>query len=255
MELKKNDKIIVIAGVIVLIISGIGIALYASPSGEVGVGEINPPTKTFYYIWNENSRETTLGGGNLFVSKKTPFEDTFNISVDEGCVLATVSLHLTWTDDVTYGIIKKRGLDTMDAKVSYNGKELDASSKGEGDYWFNFTINNKPEDRSIEAKNESEAEQSIKESVYDKNSASFKVTVNIQTGERIWRLLKYMKDKGNSFDLSASYTYYSYILEEKNSSSEDSGGEENVTEGKNLPASGHGIGEFYRNLGYGKGMI
>ncbi|HEC89056.1 MAG TPA: hypothetical protein ENI44_00535 [Thermoplasmatales archaeon] len=254
MELKKNDKIIVIAGVIILIISAIGIALYTSPSGRE-VGEITPPSKTFFYTWNKESRETTLGEGKFFVNKKTPFEQTFNISVDEGCVLNTINIHLTWTDDVTYGIIKKKGLDTLDAKVVCNGKELDASTKGNGDYWFNFTINEKPEDGSIEAKNESEVEQSIKDSIYNKNSASFTVTVRIETGERLWRLLKYLKDKGNDFDLSATYTYYYYTIEENTSSENSSGGEENVPQGGDIPTSGHGIGEFYRNLGYGIGMI
>ena len=254
MELKKNDKIILIVGVTVLIISAIGIALYTSPSGERGVGEFQPSMKTFSYTWRENVGDKSFG--EKFVNKKTPFEDTFNISVDKGDVLTTVSFHLTWQDDVTYGILIKKGLDTMDAKISYGGINQKNSSKGSGDYWFNFTINSRPKDDTVLAMNESDALQAIKESVSGKNTASFESTISIKTGERIIHLLKYIKDKGNNFELSAYYTYYSISsFEELENDTEDNGGGNNVSEGSDLPLSGHGIGEFYRNLGYGRGMI
>ncbi|HDM66796.1 MAG TPA: hypothetical protein ENG62_00205 [Thermoplasmatales archaeon] len=192
------------------------------------------------------------------MEKKKPFEDTYVISVDEEnlAVLTSVSINLVWEDDVTYGIFSKKGLDTLTATVSYNGREQKNTTKGSGNVWFNFTINDIPEE-TIQAHNLSEAQKQLEERYSTKNSASFDVTVSIETGERLVRLLKYLKDKGNAFELKAEYVCYTLSnVEEKNSSggSSSSGGSEG-NPSEVIEGTGHGIGEFYRNLGYGRGMI
>ena len=48
-----------------------------------------------------------------------------------------------------------------------------------------------------------------------KDTASFDTKITIKTGEKIWRPLKYFKDKGNGFDLTVTYTYYCPVVTEE----------------------------------------
>lgn len=260
MNLKKNDKIILITGIVILIVSAIGIALYTSPSAsEEGIGEMEPALKTFSYTWKQNTQEIAPLGDILTVDKKTPFEDSFQILLPSGNVITSVDINLKWEDDVTYGLLFKKGLDTLTAKISHNGEEKPvASSTGSGNHWFNFTINNQPSDGTVSGVNRDDAKDTIANLVSGQNSASFDVTVSIETGERIWRLFKYLKDKGNDFELTVKYTYYTYELNEQtqgNSTNDETNNEETPATGENINNDGHGIGEFYKNLGYGRGMI
>ena len=70
----------------------------------------------------------------------------------------------------------------------------------------------------------------------------------------MFRLLKFIKDKGNDFSLTARYTYYSYKLETED---DDSGNDSDDEDIKDTGGSdyGHNVGNFYVNLGYGRGMI
>ena len=74
--------------------------------------------------------------------------------------------------------------------------------------------------------------------------------LSVETGERIFRLLKFLRDQGNDFELSASYVYYEYTLEEPEDDDDD---DDMKSTGDDY--SDHNIGEFYINLGYGRGMI
>ncbi len=254
MELKKSDKMILIIGVIILILSAIGIALYTSPPGEEKIGEIQIE-KTFSPTWLKEEKEINLGE-SLFVERSKPFEDTYTITVEEGeaAVLTSVNISLSWEDDVTYGIFFKKGLDTLTATITCAGREKKNISKGSGDIWFNFSINSVPSEEVVTAYNDSDARNKLREEYKGKDSASVDVTISIETGERRIRLLKYLKDKGNDFTLKARYTYYvlSEVVEEVEGSEETGG---SSSGGESIVETGHGIGEFYRNLGYGRGMI
>ena len=70
----------------------------------------------------------------------------------------------------------------------------------------------------------------------------------------MFRLLKFLKDKGNDFELTATYTYYTCTLQELDLPTEDvDGGDDTKTTGDT--GFDHNVGEFYVNLGYGRGMI
>ena len=59
MPLKKNDKIILIVGVVIIIAAAIGIALYTSvDSDDLEIPE-EPENKTFEVSWTKNSK--TMG--------------------------------------------------------------------------------------------------------------------------------------------------------------------------------------------------
>ena len=97
------------------------------------------------------------------------------------------------------------------------------------------------------AENKDEAFEIIKNENYMKNKATFNFDVSISTGERIWRPLNYIKDKGNDFEVKAKYTYYEVNLMEPEEDEDKPTGDD---DGYNTA-----IGEFYKNLCYGRGMI
>jgi hypothetical protein len=84
-----------------------------------------------------------------------------------------------------------------------------------------------------------------------KNEVDVDVSVSVQIGERFPRIFKIRRDQGNDFDLKASYTYYKYTLEEPEEPNDD----DDDVKPSGDDGSNHNIGEFYINLGYGRGMI
>ena len=64
--------------------------------------------------------------------------------------------------------------------------------------------------------------------------------------------MKWTRDKGNEFDLVATYTYYTYDLDDTDSSDDNDDDDDTKNTGDDF---GHNVGEFYVNLGYGRGMI
>jgi hypothetical protein len=209
MALKKNDKIIAIAGVLILIVAAISIVvLYGS---QEKVEEITPVTTAFDVKWIKGSGvvpATQLG--QLFAGKKADYTKSLVISAPAGSVLTKVEFKFNWKDDHTYGLLKNKpkGLDTVTAKIAM-GDETPQSypSTGKGNKTFSFDVGNMPQDESVDAADISEVEQIVKDNSTDKNEASFKITVNCKIGEKRLRLLKYIKDKGNGFNLQVTYEY------------------------------------------------
>ena len=251
MMLKKNDKIILIVGVVILILAGIGIAMYTVPdNGEDEVGEASQKEKTYTYTWEQETADKTIGS-TLYADKNEPYEESHMISTRDGTVLTNVEFILSWTDDSTYGLLVTRGQDTLTAEITNNGNTKMESSQGEGNLTFTFNVHSRPSSDSVLAEDKSEAEQIINNMLSDKNSAEFDVMVSVQTGESIFRLLKYLRDQGNDFELTASYTYYEYTLQEPENDTNDDDDMKDTGD----DSFDHNIGEFYINLGYGRGMI
>jgi hypothetical protein len=250
MDLKKNDRIILIVGVVILVISGIGIALYTAPSNDKPLGEAHVGYNEYTYTWSQKTGEQVIGD-SLYAGKSSPYSSAVIIKSDPGVVITSVEFKLDWEDDVTYGLIRKKGLDTLNAIIAYGANEKSDSSLGSGNHSFLFTLNERPKDGKFEAASVQDAQDIIDELTSGKNSATFDVTVTVDTGERIFRLFKFLKDKGNDFELTASYTYYTCNLKESEPP-DDSGDETKATGDDGFD---HKVGEFYVNLGYGRGMI
>lgn len=249
MDLKKNDKIILVAGVVILVIAAIGVAVYTSPdTGEIKSGNTEPEYETYSYTWVRNTGETTIDD-SLYVGKNSPYSDSFTITTSSGSVLTDVEVQINWEDDSTYGLLIKKGEDTLTADVGQQGSEpIHESSKGGGNMTFAFNLNDIPSSDSVLAEDKSDAGSIIDGMFSGENAESFDAGVSINTGERMVRLFKWLKDKGNAFELKAKYTYYVYEIEEpevpdENKTTGDDGG---------YPAA---LGEFYKNLCYGRGMI
>jgi hypothetical protein len=249
MNLKKNDKIILIIGVVILIIAGAGIALYTTDETSAKAVDEIEDSYEYSYTWTPKDGNMDLDI-DAFVGKKSVYEEVYDVASNSGTVLTSVNIKLIWEDDVTYGILFEKGLDTLSAEVIYKGKSEEKKSEGNGTLKFLNTINTPPKADTIIAEDYDEAENIIRGNIENMNKASFNVKVTINTGERIWRLLKFFRDKGNNFDLTAEYTYYIYSLEEVEDDYDDDDDFVDTGLGFN-----HKVGEFYVQLGYGRGMI
>ena len=211
-SLKKNDKIIVIVAVVVLVIAGVGVAMYQSPKTTT------PPAsttgvKTYDVVWTlRNGSLTTISD---FAGKKSPYQSNIDIPVGN---IKTITFNLTWTDDhMTF--FKRMGLDTLTLEIitpdgsSYIEANRSAPVTGKGTVMRTLTPNIIPPVTQIKADDEQAAMAKLKQKPYYDNSWTDKdinVTVSVKIGEI--RILKKMQDKGNNFDLTVSYQYYDGTL-------------------------------------------
>ena len=226
MSLAKTDKIIAIVAVIILVAAAISIIVYTQTYEEPEKVTVEPKEKTFDVTWSKDTGEMSSIHGE---AKKT-YEDTINVNIPSSkiCVLTNVEITINWEDDHTYGILTKKGLDTLTGEITpSNGDTVSDSSKGSGNMTYSFSIYSKPSSSTITAKDEAEAISKIKDQYSGKDSASFDVAITVKTGERIFRFLKYLKDKGNDFDIEVTYTYYYAELNEEEKSSGDDNGSTN----------------------------
>ena len=208
MVLSRNDKIITVSAVVILIIAAFAIVLYHEPAPEITV---TPMTKTYDVTWTRETGERVVTNE---VSKKKQYTCNFSIDIPEGSVLNSADVQVTWKDDHAYGLILKRGYDTLTVKISLGGKTETHNKKGSGNETFKFSINEIPTVDSVEANDSYVAEDIIKGMFTGKNSASFDVTADVKIGEPFWRPLKHFMDKGNDFNLKITYEYYTPMIEE-----------------------------------------
>jgi len=253
MNLKKNDKLILIVGVVILIVAAIAIAFYTSADVDDIDVFTESDKKTFDITWNEVSTEMPVINGKAEKS----YSESESISSPDGSILTKVEFQLIWADDYTTGLLINKGEDTLTAKIGKPGAEPEIkTSTKQGTITFSFPVNDRPSDNYVEAEDSDEAKDIVDEWFPNENEASFDVKVNVQTGERFgFRILKNIRriqDKGNNFNLKITYTYYVFNIEEP---------EEDGNDGDDVPPTGLGgdyngaCGEFYKNLCYGRGMI
>jgi len=242
-NLRKSDKMIAIVGVIILIVAGVGIALYTSAPETKTI--VEPEEMLYYPVFTAEYGEMTISD---YAGKTKTYSDTVSITgLPSGGVLTSVDFQITWQDDKTIGLIFKRGYDTLTADISYMGETLTHSSKGGGNETLSFSINSVPSADSIEAEDEMEARDLLYQMYSGKDEASFDVTVTVKTGEPLRRPLKYLGDKGNAFEIKITYNYYCVDLEVKETGDGNDDYTEEIYEGS--------VGEFYRNICYGRSVI
>ena len=227
MVLSRNDKIIAILAVVILIAVAFAIIFYQPAEEEL------PKTsmlKAYSVTWTKQTGEKAITEG-LYAGKKSPYTGNFSIDVPEGSVLTSANVEVTWKDDHTYGLIFKRGLDTLTVKINLGGKTETYNGKGSGNKTFTFSIDEVPADDIVEANDIYAVEENMTIMFSGKNSASFDVEASIKTGEKIRRPLKYLRDKGNRFNLKIYYEYYIPLIEETNGGDEVPPEEPPVEEG------------------------
>ena len=236
MNLKKSDKIIAIVGVLILIIAAVGIILYAPSSSNEGKGEKQESQK-YYVKWTSHSGELATITGEAY----TEYNDQFVVGVAENAVITSVNVQINWQDDNTYGgffgLIKAlvKGQDTLIADIGpVNGKNQTYEGTGEGNETLYFIINDVPQDKVIDLSGSQigvsqSPESSIKKEYQGENSVAFDVSVTVKTGEKfqilkpIRSLINKMKDKGNDFELTITYDYYTFEVTKMPSGSDGNG--------------------------------
>ena len=242
-NLRKSDKMIAIVGVIILIVAGIGIALYTSAPETESI--VEPEEMLYYPVFTAEYGEMTISE----YAGKTAYIDTVSITgVPSGGILTSVDFQITWQDDKIFGLIIKRGYDTLTADISYMGETETHTSTGSAkNETLSFSINSVPSVDYIEAEDEMEARDLLYQMVSGKSEATFDISVVVKTGEKLRRPLKYLGDKGNDFEIKITYNYYRVDLEAEETDDDNDDYTEEIYEGA--------VGEFYRNLCYGRSVI
>lgn len=243
MNLSKNDKIIAIVGVIILIIAAISIAVIISNQEDEEIEE-EVKTELFYVTWTNSSGEMTVDG----VAKKT-YNEPLTVSAPSGHVVTNVDVELTWSDDnVIRGrigsIIKilKGGEDTLTLEITpEDGEAQRKSSTGGGKIEFSFSVNDIPSDEEIDAEDIYEAEDIVEGAYAGQETATFDVSVNVEIGEPYRRPIKRFMDKGDNFKLTITYDYYYPFVEGSDYDDDYEDDDDDMDEGS------------YVNTGYGQG--
>jgi hypothetical protein len=250
MNLNKNDKIILIAGILILIIAAVGVAVYTSPdTDDITAGDTKPEYKNYSYNWKANSGEKTIEE-SMYVDKNSEYSDSFTITTPSGSILTNVDVIVNWEDDNTYGLLRRKGEDVLTIEINQRGSAPKTESSEGGGYMnFTFKVNDLPTSDLVFAEDKQDAKEIIEGMFPDENFASFDITASIDTGERLLRFLQFIRDQGNDFELKLKYTYYSCLIEEPHDEDE----EDKNTGSDSLYTSA--LGEFYKNLCYGRGMI
>jgi len=214
--LKKNDKIVIIVAVVILIFAGVGVAMYQSPQPTTNLNSNIPSEKSYDVIWT--LQNGTLNTISEFAGKKTPYQGTVRISEDN---VKSITFNLSWTDDrMTF--MKRMGLDSLTLEVSmpdgiYYFTETSTSAQITGAGTISHTIIKDiiPPDTPIEAADEEDAQVKLEDQSYFDDSWTDKdisINVSVQIGEL--RILKKLRDQGNDFELKITYQFYDGVLKE-----------------------------------------
>ncbi len=230
-SLKKNDKIIIIVAIVILVIAGAGVAMYQSPQPEEkpfsGMSQ-----KSYNVTWN-------VSDGRLpdtiseYANKNAQYEGTRRIL--EGNI-KSITFNMSWTDD-RMTLLKRMGLDTLTLEVTtpdgmtYTQSNTSARITGKGTITLTVNAGIIPPNQPIEAQDEKEAQTKLMTTPYYDDSWTDKdifINVSVKIGEI--RLLKKIRDKGNGFDLEITYQYYEGMLNldtTKNTGGESTSPDEN----------------------------
>lgn len=225
-SLKKNDKIIVIVAVVILVIAGVGVAMYQSPKTSSSSDQTMPSEKNYEIIRTEkNGSLTTISDS---AGKKSQYEGT--VSIPDGNV-KSITFNLSWTDDrMTF--LKRMGLDSLTLEVTtpdgrtFTETKTSAPITGEGTITRTVSTGIIPPISSIKADNEEDAQAQLKDKYYDDSwtNKDIKINVNVQIGEL--RILKKIRDTGNKFELQITYQYYDVDLGDD--TTKNTGGDSNT---------------------------
>ncbi len=240
MNLKKSDKIIAIVGVLVLIVAAVGIVLFTSGEDTDDNNGDDVTQDTYMVYWE---RVDCPGETVTATAGSEPYLGSISVNAPTGSVLTDVYVTISWEDDNIWGLISKKGHDTLTAKITPSGQacyEMEPSV-GSGNETVPFDINDKPESLEVEAKDSIEALSMVEGQYISKNSAMFDVEVTVTTGEGfkllmpIRSLLNNIKDKGNDFDITVSYAYYQpYVEEAENDDLQETSGDIESTSSNGL---------------------
>lgn len=198
----KRDKIVVAAGVVIVIIALIGVVYQ-----EEDVSSAETMEKQYAFNVNWDKKTVTLPGEGQVSTGGTSTEN-FSIS-HRG--LGTVTVTLDWSDDWATGfIIPWNWSDMLSLQVSApSGVSFSGSSSASGysgPQTVMATIGDKPESVQLNASNMSAAEEMVEDRYMSSTgTGDWTATVGIDTKP-------FLLDRGNEYTVTLEYTYYEYSI-------------------------------------------
>ena len=181
MNLKKNDKIIAVVGVIILVLAAIGIIFYYSTEDTEENGT-EDEMETFYVDWE---RKEVKGQTITGMCQGESYMESFTVSAPSGYVLTSVEMTLSFEDDNTWGILTKKGQDSIVAKITgpSSGNVNEIAMNEDGNDSLRVGIYDIPSSMEIEAETEDEAMQQVEDEYMNSCSAEFDLEVTVTPGE------------------------------------------------------------------------
>lgn len=222
MSLKKSDKIIAVLGVIILIVAGFGIFIYASSDEDNGDTIPTSDEKEDYTVYyKESAPPTEATPDNTDYSIKFKFigqkDYTGNVVINQKN-LKSITIKVEYVDNVKgflFGkILPTIGADTLTVKIlDSDGNKLDQGSiKGDKkkNVTFTYDVNSLISLDEIEADDINEAYE-ILEDRYVDYEKTYTIKASLKTG-----LLGKIRERlgKDTFGIKVTYTYYEYSLEE-----------------------------------------
>jgi len=226
MNLKKSDKMIAVAAVIVLIIAAIGIIFYTET--DDGDGKKLEWGKEKYYtygtIYEIKEASATPDNTNYVVKDKMLGSDEVYNGVVEisGRHVKQITFEVDYKDNhlgfLGGRLLKTLGADTLTVTVSgSNMEEQKKTISGSGNVTLSSDENSILELASIEAKDDFEAREKLNENLsLESMTETYTITVSVKTGEKlIFRPIKWLLEKlgKDSFKIDVNYEYYEYSLD------------------------------------------
>jgi len=225
MNLKKSDKMIAIAGVVILIIAAIGIIIYTSNEPEEEVP--NKEEVFTYTVTYEVKEDEALALTSMkikepllkFLSGDGSKEQTVEITSDN---LKSIKFFIEYTDTIMKGKIIKFlsfiGPDTITMTVfDENDNQIDSIDiTGSGNATITYKDNKPISLGEIQAKDDTEAWQKLDENLsLDKMMETYKIKVTIDQKEKLLlRTLARLAELifQDTFSLKVTYEFYEYGL-------------------------------------------
>jgi hypothetical protein len=216
-SLKRNDKIIILVAIVVIVIAGVGIAMYSQPP-TVETPPSTPVTSgSFNVTWTVRNESLDIING--FAGKKAPY--TGGIEINQGNIIS-ITFNLSWVDDHTT-FMKRFGLDRLTLAVTTADGDLNQVSntsapktrKGTDTITLESHIIPPAATGPIKADDYKSALAQFNKNPYFDDSwmnRNFSITVTDKIGEK--RIIPRLLDKGNTFTLEISYSYYQGVIQQ-----------------------------------------
>ena len=223
MNLQKNDKIIAVVGVIVLIVAAIGIVLYYPTEEDDTLEPITEDELIEYMVNYEVTEEMITPENTNYVVKDKiigngDYQSSFEVSEDN---LKEVEIFVEYTDTRTGRLLKLFSQDTLSVIITDEDENEIGTMTFKGSGNDTLTISGSAPESfvAILAKNPNEAREKLIENLTMMETGlteKYNIQVSLNNGENIilrplrWLLEKIGSD-GFNLEITAYHYYYDIV--------------------------------------------
>ena len=168
----KHDRMVVLAGIFILIIAVAGIVYHE----RTYVASEELKEVSYRITWNEDSGYITEKEN----VDKDGWQNEYYINLDENASIYSIEVNLEWTDDWDFHgfILPWNWSDKIDMSVDINELQFSQSVSGYNSPIKMNEVKNKPKDKIVEEANKEEIDKIIKND--EKNEVNCKVSLSIE---------------------------------------------------------------------------